>query len=126
MNDGQMGHEAFFVGFFEGMPLFFVFFFVIVIGLILFAIISSIVRWNKNNQSPIENGMVKVVAKRTRVSGGSGEHSASTYYYITFEKENFERTELAVRGSDYGMIAEGDKGMLTYQGTRFKEFKRVM
>jgi hypothetical protein len=126
MNEVQMGNEGFFSGFFEGMPLFFVIFFVVVVGVILFAIIGSIVQWNKNNHSPIENVLVKVVAKRTRVSGGSGEHSASTNYYITFEKENFERTELMVIGKDYGMIAEGDKGMLTYQGTRFKEFNRKM
>jgi hypothetical protein len=126
MDEVQMGNEGFFGGFLDGMPLFFVIFFLVIIGIILFTIIASIVQWNKNNHSPIENVIVKVVSKRTRVSGGSGEHSASTYYYITFEKENLERTELAVMGRDYGMIAEGDKGMLTYQGTRFKEFNRIV
>ena len=33
--------------------------------------------------------------------------------------------ELAVNGSQYGMLADGDLGMLTYQGTRFVEFKRL-
>src|SRR5690242_12049730 len=98
MNEVQMGNGGSFGEFIEGMPLFFVFFFVVVVGLILFVIIRSIMQWNNNNHSPIENVMVKVVSKRTRVSGGSGEHSASTYYYITFEKENFERMELMVRG----------------------------
>ncbi|MDQ0970916.1 hypothetical protein QFZ31_000794 [Neobacillus niacini] len=32
--------------------------------------------------------------------------------------------ELAVRGSDYGMLAEGDVGELVFQGTRFHSFTR--
>lgn len=65
-----------------------------------------------------------VVAKRTEVSGGSGDSSATTRYYVTFEFDNGERTELIVGGNHYGMMVENDRGMLTYQGTRFKHFER--
>jgi hypothetical protein len=32
--------------------------------------------------------------------------------------------EFAVSGNQYGMIAEGDFGRLTFQGTRFLSFER--
>jgi hypothetical protein len=35
------------------------------------------------------------------------DSSASTWYYVTFQVESGDRMELAVRGSDYGMLAEG-------------------
>ena len=51
--------------------------------------------------------------------------SSSTFYYTTFEVESGDRMELAVSGQDFGMLAEGDTGRLTFQGTRFKGFERV-
>ena len=33
--------------------------------------------------------------------------------------------ELHVSGSEYGMLAEGDRGFLTFQGTRYLGFERV-
>ncbi|WKL05192.1 DUF2500 domain-containing protein [Paenibacillus amylolyticus] len=53
-----------------------------------------------------------------------GDSSATTRYYVTFEFDNGERTELIVGGNHYGMMVENDRGMLTYQGTRFKHFER--
>ena len=32
--------------------------------------------------------------------------------------------ELSVKSSEYGMLAEGDSGRLTFQGTRFLGFER--
>ncbi|MGO4106596.1 DUF2500 family protein [Paenibacillus sp. YAF4_2] len=34
------------------------------------------------------------------------------------------RVELAVRGDKFGLLVVGDKGILSYQGTRFKNFER--
>ncbi|MFC0273910.1 DUF2500 family protein [Metabacillus herbersteinensis] len=34
------------------------------------------------------------------------------------------RIELQVKADVSGVVVEGDEGELTYQGTRFKEFKR--
>lgn len=61
-----------------------------------------------------------------RECGGSGDFSASTYYYITFEFDGGERMELEVKDTDFGMIVIGDRGKLHYKGTRFLEFVRVM
>ncbi|MNW66272.1 hypothetical protein D3C74_447260 [compost metagenome] len=58
--------------------------------------------------------------------GGSGDFSASTDYYITFEFEGGERMELEVKDTDFGMIVIGDRGEVHYKGTRFLEFVRLM
>lgn len=47
-----------------------------------------------------------------------------TRYYVTFEFESGDRLELMVDGSEYGLLAEGDNGMLSFQGTRYLGFVR--
>ena len=71
-----------------------------------------------------------VVAKRTNVSrhhhGGVNEHHhhTSTTYYVTFQVDSGDRMELYVAGHEYGMLIEGDQGMLSFQGTRYLGFER--
>lgn len=48
----------------------------------------------------------------------------STSYYATFQVESGDRMELHVSGAEYGMLAEGDTGKLTFQGTRYLGFVR--
>jgi len=107
-------------------PIFMVIFVIIFFGIILVAIISGIGEWNKNNNSPKLTVPAEVITKRSKTSGGSGDSSASTRYYITFQVESGDRIEFPITGSEYGMLAEGDLGMLTFQGTRYLEFKRVV
>jgi hypothetical protein len=99
-------------------------FFILIVGFILFIIFQGIKQWNYNNKQPKLNVDALVVSKRTKVSGGSNDSSASTWYYVTFQVESGDRMELAVRGSDYGMLAEGDVGELVFQGTRYHSFTR--
>ena len=47
-----------------------------------------------------------------------------TRYFVTFEFESGDRLELMVDGSEYGLLAEGDCGMLSFQGTRYLGFVR--
>ena len=107
------------------IPIFIGIIAIIVFGGIIFAVVKSIGTWNSNNNSPQLTVPAEVVTKRTKTSGGSGDSSASTWYYATFQVKSEDRMELAVNGSQYGMLADGDAGMLTFQGTRFIEFKRV-
>lgn len=59
------------------------------------------------------------------MSGAHGYHTTiSTTYYVTFQVESGDRMEMSVSGSEYGTLAEGDKGTLTFQGTRFLTFNR--
>lgn len=120
------------IGFDIGFGMFQIMFF-IVFGLFITVFISILVKgmkeWNKNNHSPRLTVPVTVVAKRTNVSRHSraGEHhhtSTSTSYYVTFQVESGDRMELHMSGSEFGLIVEGDRGLLTFQGTRFLKFER--
>ena len=48
----------------------------------------------------------------------------TTSHYVTFQFESGDRTEFSLGGSQYGMLAEADIGMLTFQGTRYLGFVR--
>ena len=104
--------------------------FVLVFGIIIVAMVRGIGEWNKNNHSPKLSVPATVVAKRSDahrypVSTGKVQTMhTSTYYYATFQVESGDRMELAVSGAEYGMLAEGDRGMLTFQGTRYLNFHR--
>ena len=104
-----------------------------VIFTIISTIIKSLLRWRKNNNSPRLTVDTSIVSKRMDIShhhrGGrnnSMNHSTShTYYYVTFQVASGDRMELPVDGNEYGIMVEGDTGLLTFQGTRFLEFKRT-
>jgi hypothetical protein len=96
----------------------------LVIGTFLFLVFKGLSTWMSNNAAEVISTKATVVSKRTKVSGGAGDSSASTNYYITFEFTDRNRAELSVRGKMFGLIAEGDSGMLTFQGTRFHDFQR--
>jgi len=105
---------------------------------VVFAVmfVKGISQWNKNNHSPKLTVPVTVVSKRTNVShshhgragdvsGMHGYHTTTdTSYYVTFQVESGDRMELSVHGQQYGLMVEGDRGMLTFQGTRFLDFRR--
>lgn len=114
--------------FFDSMfiigPIIFGIFFIIIFGAIIFAIISGIKQWNKNNNSPKLSVPAQIVTKRSNTSGGSGDSSASTSYYVTFQVDSGDRMELHISGQEFGMMAEDDLGILTFQGTRFLSFER--
>jgi len=116
-------------GFFGIFPFLFTAMFCLVFGLIIVIMIRSVKQWNKNNHSPRLTVDVTVVTKRTEVfrrrSVSTNMHHSSTVYYVTFQVESGDRFELQVDGSEYGMIVEGDRGKLTFQGTRFLAFDRT-
>ena len=107
--------------------------FIFVFGMLIFRGISGASEWHNNNQQPVLRRKVKVVAKRDEVStyrhGRMNDmhrhRHSSTTYYATFEKlENGRRTEFQVKDREYGLLAEGDEGVLIHQGTRYKGFER--
>ena len=113
------------------MELFFIFFFIMffaVFGLVISTFILAIIRWNKNNNSPRITVSAKVVTKRQRAHThhNTETHIMNTTYthLATFEFESGDRLELIVPSIEYGLLAEGDEGKLTFQGTRFLSFER--
>ena len=111
-------------------PIFFVSIFVIVIGTFVVTAVRGISTWNKNNNSPRLTVQAKVVTKRNHTGvhrhnhGGHSHHTTSSTYYVTFEVESGDRMELQMDGMEFGMLAEGDEGKLTFQGTRYLGFER--
>lgn len=105
-------------------PLFIGLIFIFVIGFILVAIFKGMREWSNNNKQPRLNVVADAVSKRTEVSHGGENHSSSTWYYVTFQVESGDRMEFSVSGKEYGQIAEGDVGELTFQGTRYQGFTR--
>ena len=106
--------------------------FVLTFGIIIMMFVKAISQWNKNNHSPRLTVPVVVVAKRMDVShhhhntgvNNHHHHHTSTTYYVTFQVESGDRMELHVSGSEYGLLVEGDTGMLSFQGTRYLGFER--
>jgi hypothetical protein len=105
--------------------LLFATFFVLIFGAITFAIVRGLMQWNQNNKAPLVTVPATVVAKRGHVSGGSGDSSSSTSYYVTFEVRGGERHELQMTGPEFGTLVEGDRGLLRMQGTRYKGMDRT-
>lgn len=101
-------------------------FIALIVGGILFVIALGIRGWIKNSNSPIVAIPAQIVAKRSETSGGGNDTSVSTSYYVTFEMEDGERREWSVRSRLFGLLVEGDRGTLTYQGTWFKDFVRTV
>ena len=105
--------------------------FALVIGVFVVTAVRGIGEWNKNNHSPRLTVEATVVAKRTNVSrhhhtgtNHMSHTSTSTTYYATFQFASGDRMELHVSGTEYGMLVEGDRGDLSFQGTRYLGFVR--
>ena len=106
--------------------------FAIVIVSFIAAAVKGIVTWHKNNNSPRLTVNAAVVSKRQNTtvlhhhdSNTGGMHNrSSTTYYATFQFDSGDRLELCVSGGEYGLLAEGDVGELTFQGTRYLSFER--
>ena len=110
--------------------------FLAVFILIASIVVKGVAQWSKNNNSPRLTVACVIVDKRTEAtiqqmpvagdaSGAHGFHTTTdTTYYVTFQVESGDRIELRVSGTEYGQLAEGDQGKMTFQGTRYLGFER--
>lgn len=115
-------------------PILFILVFCLVIGMFLYAIANSVKEKRANDAAPVLT--VDAVVKTKRMDtyhsspsyDGDGHMTSSgthhTTYYATFEVESGDRMELQVSDYDYGQLAEGDRGKLTFQRKRFLHFDR--
>ena len=101
--------------------------FLLAMGIIVSNLIRSGKQWKKDNDSPRLTVPVTVVAKRHEdIRRRNGKHTTHrTNYYATFQFESGDRLELELEGNEYGLIVEGDRGNLTFQGSRFLKFERT-
>lgn len=116
----------------NGFSALFCIVFIGVIAIIIFGITSSIKESMKNNASPVLTVDTFIVTKRqndTHHTTVDANNNTSTHfttdYYVTFQVESGDRLEFIVSGKEYGMMAENDRGKLTFQGTRFLGFQRI-
>ena len=100
--------------------------FFLVIGMFIFTIIRNIGEWVNNNNSPRLSVPAAIVTKRrtTHHHHSNGHHHHSHTYHITFEVQSGDRMELKVPRSEFGLLVEGDEGVLSFQGTRYLGFER--
>lgn len=104
-----------------------------VFGLVIYRLVQGAGQYRRNNNSPELTVEAKVVTKRSDVSHYHHQNMtnntmdtaySTTYYYVTFEVESGDRMEFHVENHEYGLLAEGDRGKLTFQGTRYLGFSR--
>ena len=114
----------------EMFEIFFGLFFIIFLGFFVYNVIMNVRQWHRNNNSPRLSVDATVVTKRSHTTHNHHHHNehmhttTSTSYYVTFQVQSGDRMELGVKSYDYGMLVEGDYGVLTFQGTRFLGFER--
>ncbi len=101
-----------------------VFFFVI--AMFIFVFVKCISEWINNNNSPRLSVDAKIVDKRmtTHHHHSNGHHHHTHSFHITFEVQSGDRMELRVPRDEFGLLVEGDEGVLSFQGTRYLGFER--
>lgn len=106
--------------------LLFILVFILIGGIFVYVIVTGISEWNSNNNSPRLTVPARIVSKRVRVHHQHMRTGVHTHrrYYVTFEVESGDRMEFKLSGSEYGLLAEGDRGLLSFQGTRYLVFER--
>lgn len=94
--------------------------------LFLYFIVTSIIRFVENERSPVLTVPATVVdtRRKTHHHHHNHGHHHSHSYHVTFELDGGERLELRVLWTAYRELSVGDRGMLTYQGTRYQGFTR--
>ena len=110
-----------------GPPGAFWFFFAVIltgaVTVVGMAVAKGLGQWRADNESPLRSVDAMVVSRRQDLDR-HGDHALTTSYYVTFEEPSGERQELRVTGSEFGRLAEGDRGHLIHQGTRYHGFTR--
>ena len=64
--------------------------------------------------------------RRGQIAFNRGEFFAAHEQWeeVWLELKGGERMEFGLYGKDFGLLVEGDEGVLTYQGTRYHGFDR--
>ncbi|MCR4884157.1 MAG: DUF2500 domain-containing protein [Clostridiales bacterium] len=129
-------YEGFSTGMNHGTDFFMLFFYgigALIAGVLLFVLLRSLYIWNKNNHSPRVTEEAEVYTKRqdfsTFMNRGRNVHFGSYHsiyvrYFVVFKTQNSGMVKLRVSSDDFDMLREGEKGQLTFQGTRFLGFEK--
>lgn len=105
------------------LPFLFLLIFIAAIGAFFYTLFRATSKQNKNRAAPELVTAAAVVAKREQ-HRDSPSRRISSRYYATFQVPSGDQMELEVPGEEYGLLAEGDVGRLTFRGTLFLHFER--
>ena len=115
-------------------PILFGLVFCLVMGMFIYAIVHNVKEKRADDAAPVLTVEALVKTKRmdtyhtSPTYDGDGHRTSSgsyhTSYYATFQVESGDRLELQVSDYEYGQLAEGDRGKLTFQRKRFLQFER--
>ena len=91
----------------------------IVVCLLIIVIIcmvdaNTIICWFKNNRAPVHRIGASVLTKEIN----------ENKYYVCFGLEDGQMKRFSIDYYAYISLKEGEKGILTYQGTRFIRYDR--
>lgn len=98
------------------------FFLVVWFALFFYIIGSAIARYIRNENSPVLTVSAVIVHMRRKTHHHNGHHHHS--WHVTFRTDAGEEMELRVPRAEYHQLTMGEKGMLTFQGTRYQGFTR--
>lgn len=107
------------------------FFSLAVLVIFLLAVVSIVHQWVQNNNSPRLTVEAVVISRHTHTTqqpmagdptGAHGFHTTIDCV-VTFEVESGDRLKFSVSGREYKALSEGDRGRLTFQGTRYLGFE---
>lgn len=96
--------------------------FIAFLALFLYVLIKGYIEWTKKNVVRVTKITAFAESKRT-TEYESDKKRTKTAYFITFLPDEGEPFELRVSPKEFEEIKKGDKGLLTYQGTRFLCFE---
>ncbi len=100
---------------------------IIILAVFAFIIYTFISNWKYNKSQPRVASEATVITKRTHYQSNHSSdnfHHNTSLYYLTFEFSTGDRKEFSVNASEYGLLRENDKGILTFQGNEFISFQR--
>ena len=95
----------------------------VVVGVMM--MIRTTEKMKERAAAPVLARAAIVTGKRTSVSGGRGNSSASTHYFATFELEDGSRHEYIADNALYGRLAESDAGVLFTRADLVVAFDRA-
>ena len=107
------------------LGMFYILFF-LVSAMFIFVFVKNIGEWVSNNNSPRLTVDAVIVDKRraTHHHHSNGHHHHTHTYHITFEVQSGDRMEMKVPRGEFGLLIVGDRGRLSFQGTRYLGFER--
>ncbi|AAO35259.1 DUF2500 domain-containing protein [Clostridium tetani] len=104
---------------------------IVFIFIFVYIIFNIVKEYSENSKCPIITVKAKVIDKNkkttTHVHNNNDiiTHHHNTTYYATFKTEHDEEISFSISRRFYNDLIEGDYGNLTYQGTWFKDFKKM-